>query len=111
MDEAKAALAEARRLNPAITIKWMKELPNLPAVFDGLRRAGCRRSERRQRAEAGAMLVACRLAGLSALEAHYPGPLSSVKLGGHHLERPKPKSGRRGRSPRSLGTLGWLGLL
>ena len=25
MDEAKAALAEARRLNPAITIKWMKE--------------------------------------------------------------------------------------
>ena len=32
---------EARRLNPAITIKWMKEhLPNLPAVFDGLRKAG-----------------------------------------------------------------------
>jgi hypothetical protein len=25
MDEAKAALAEVRRLNPAITIKWMKE--------------------------------------------------------------------------------------
>jgi hypothetical protein len=25
MDEAKAALAEARRLNPAITIKWLKE--------------------------------------------------------------------------------------
>ena len=41
MDEAKAALAEARRLNPAITVKWMKEhTPNLPAVFDGLRRAG-----------------------------------------------------------------------
>ena len=41
MDEAKAALAEARRLNPAITIKWMKEhTPNLPAVFDGLRKAG-----------------------------------------------------------------------
>ena len=40
-DEAKAALAEARRLNPAITIKWMKEhTPNLPAVFDGLRKAG-----------------------------------------------------------------------
>jgi hypothetical protein len=34
-------LAEARRLNPAITIKWMKEhTPNLPAVFDGLRKAG-----------------------------------------------------------------------
>jgi hypothetical protein len=31
----------ARRLNPAITIKWMKEhSPNLPAVFDGLRKAG-----------------------------------------------------------------------
>jgi adenylate cyclase len=41
MDEAKAALAEARRLNPAITIKWMKEhTPNLPAVLDGLRKAG-----------------------------------------------------------------------
>jgi class 3 adenylate cyclase len=25
MDEAKAELAEARRLNPAITIKWVKE--------------------------------------------------------------------------------------
>jgi adenylate cyclase len=41
MDEAKAALAEARSLNPAITIKWMKEhAPHLPAVFDGLRKAG-----------------------------------------------------------------------
>jgi hypothetical protein len=31
MDEAKTALAEARRLNPAITVKWMKEhTPNLP---------------------------------------------------------------------------------
>jgi hypothetical protein len=41
MDEAKAALAEARRLNPAITVKWMKEhTPNLPAVSDGLRKAG-----------------------------------------------------------------------
>jgi adenylate cyclase len=41
IDEAKAELAEARRLNPAITVKWMKEhTPNLPAVFDGLRKAG-----------------------------------------------------------------------
>jgi adenylate cyclase len=41
MDEAKAALAEARSLNPAITIKWMKDhTPNLPAVFEGLRKAG-----------------------------------------------------------------------
>ena len=41
MDEAKAALAQARRLNPDITIKWLKEhTPNLPASFDGLRKAG-----------------------------------------------------------------------
>jgi hypothetical protein len=41
MDEAKTALAEARRLNPAITVKWMIEhTPNLPAVYDGLRKAG-----------------------------------------------------------------------
>jgi tetratricopeptide (TPR) repeat protein len=41
MDEAKTALAEARRLNPAITLKWLKEhTPNLPASFDGLRKAG-----------------------------------------------------------------------
>jgi adenylate cyclase len=41
MDEAKAALAEARRLNPKLTVKWMKEhTPNLPAVFDGVRKAG-----------------------------------------------------------------------
>jgi hypothetical protein len=39
--DAKAELNEARRLNPAITIKWMKEhSPNLPTVFDGLRKAG-----------------------------------------------------------------------
>jgi TolB-like protein len=41
MDEGKAALVEARRLNPAITVKWMQQhTPNLPAVFDGLRKAG-----------------------------------------------------------------------
>ena len=41
MDEAKAALAEARSLNPAITVKWMIEhTANFPAVFDGLRK-GC----------------------------------------------------------------------
>jgi hypothetical protein len=41
MDEAKAALVEARSLNPAITLKWMKDhTPNLPAVFDGLRKTG-----------------------------------------------------------------------
>jgi TolB-like protein/class 3 adenylate cyclase/Flp pilus assembly protein TadD len=41
MDEARAELAEARRLNPAITVKWMQEhSPNIPSVFDGLRKAG-----------------------------------------------------------------------
>jgi hypothetical protein len=41
IDEGKAELAEARRLNPAITVKWIKDhSPNLPAVFDGLRKAG-----------------------------------------------------------------------
>jgi adenylate cyclase len=41
MEEAKTALAEARRLNPKITVKWMIDhTPNNPAVFDGLRKAG-----------------------------------------------------------------------
>jgi hypothetical protein len=40
MDEANAALAELRRIIPAVTIKWMKEHPpNLSAVLDGLRKA------------------------------------------------------------------------
>ena len=41
IEEAKVALAEARRLNPKLTVKWMIEhMPNLPAVFDGVRKAG-----------------------------------------------------------------------
>jgi hypothetical protein len=41
MDEAKTALTEARRINPAIPLKWLREhTPNLPASFDGLRKAG-----------------------------------------------------------------------
>jgi adenylate cyclase len=41
MDEAKAALAEARRLNPKLTVKWMTEHSASPsAVFEGLRKAG-----------------------------------------------------------------------
>jgi adenylate cyclase len=41
MDEAKASLAEARRLNPKLTIRYMIErTPNLPPVFEGLRKAG-----------------------------------------------------------------------
>ena len=41
MDEAKTALAEARRLNPKLTVKWLQSVaPNIPALFDGLRKAG-----------------------------------------------------------------------
>ena len=39
--EAKSALAEARRLNPQLTIKFFAEtMPALPIVIDGLRKAG-----------------------------------------------------------------------
>jgi adenylate cyclase len=41
MDEAKSALAEARRLSPDLTVKWMIDRwPATPAMFDGLRKAG-----------------------------------------------------------------------
>jgi adenylate cyclase len=41
IDEAKASLAEARRLNPKFTVKSMIEhMPNWPAVFEGVRKAG-----------------------------------------------------------------------
>ncbi|MBV8106578.1 MAG: adenylate/guanylate cyclase domain-containing protein [Hyphomicrobiales bacterium] len=41
MDEAKTALAEARRLNPKLTVKWMIErVGDFPAVSDGVRKAG-----------------------------------------------------------------------
>jgi tetratricopeptide (TPR) repeat protein len=41
IDEAKSALAKARRLNPELTVKWMIDTwPNTPAMFDGLRKAG-----------------------------------------------------------------------
>jgi adenylate cyclase len=41
MDEAETALAEARRLNPKLTVEWMiAHTPNLPPVFEGLRKAG-----------------------------------------------------------------------
>jgi TolB-like protein len=41
MEEAKTAVAEARRLNPKLTMKRMiAHMPNLPAVFDGVRKAG-----------------------------------------------------------------------
>jgi hypothetical protein len=41
IDDAKAALIEARRLNPALSIKWLRERkPMLEPAFDGLRKAG-----------------------------------------------------------------------
>jgi hypothetical protein len=41
MDEAKSALAEARRLNPNLSIKWLREhAVDLPARSEGLRKAG-----------------------------------------------------------------------
>ena len=45
MDEAKTALAEARRIFPNLTVKWMiAHTPNLPPVFQGLRKAGLPRT-------------------------------------------------------------------
>jgi adenylate cyclase len=41
MDEAKTALAEALRIKPQLTVKWMiAHTPNLPPVFEGLRKLG-----------------------------------------------------------------------
>jgi len=41
MEDAKAALAEARRLNPKLTVKWaIAHSTNIPALFEGLRKAG-----------------------------------------------------------------------
>jgi hypothetical protein len=38
---AKSALAEARRLNPQLTIKWFKATqPDTPEILEGLRKAG-----------------------------------------------------------------------
>ena len=33
MEEAKAALSEARRLNPAITVEWMKDQADWTSVM------------------------------------------------------------------------------
>jgi adenylate cyclase len=41
MDDAKSAVAEARRLNPNLTVKWaIAHSPNVPKAFEGLRKAG-----------------------------------------------------------------------
>jgi tetratricopeptide (TPR) repeat protein len=41
MDEAKAALAEARRVNPQLTVKWQMALtPGWASLSEGMRKAG-----------------------------------------------------------------------
>ena len=41
MDEARSAVAEARRINPQLTMKLVIETaPNVPALLEGLRKAG-----------------------------------------------------------------------
>jgi adenylate cyclase len=41
MEEAASALAEARRLNPALTLKWLQtHSVNIPPLVEGLRKAG-----------------------------------------------------------------------
>jgi adenylate cyclase len=41
MDEAKSALAEARRINPNLTLKWYREhATSIPTKLEGLRKAG-----------------------------------------------------------------------
>jgi tetratricopeptide (TPR) repeat protein len=41
MAEATSALAEARRLHPMLTVTWLiAHMPNLPFVFEGVRKAG-----------------------------------------------------------------------
>jgi tetratricopeptide (TPR) repeat protein len=41
MDQAKTALAEVLRIKPQLTVKWMiAHTPNLPPVFEGLRKLG-----------------------------------------------------------------------
>jgi adenylate cyclase len=46
-DEAKAALTQARQLNPLLTLKWEQaHAPNIPNLFDGLRKAGLPEDEK-----------------------------------------------------------------
>jgi adenylate cyclase len=41
IDDAKTALAEARRLNPKLNVKWVAaRYANIPAIAEGLRKAG-----------------------------------------------------------------------
>ena len=41
IDEAKSSLAEARRVNPNLTVKWfIAHSPNVPRSLEGMRKAG-----------------------------------------------------------------------
>ena len=41
MEEAKSSLAEARRINSRLTVKWtVAHSPNLPRALEGVRKAG-----------------------------------------------------------------------
>ena len=41
MEEATSALAEARRLNPKLTLKWLQtNSQSIPPLLEGLRKAG-----------------------------------------------------------------------
>jgi hypothetical protein len=40
MEAARTALAEARRLNPKLTVKFMARYANIPTYAEGLRKAG-----------------------------------------------------------------------
>jgi hypothetical protein len=40
MEEAASALAEARRLNPELTLKWQQTRNSMPPLLEGLRKAG-----------------------------------------------------------------------
>ena len=40
MEEATSALAQARRLNPELTVKWLQTHTNIPPLLEGLRKAG-----------------------------------------------------------------------
>ena len=47
IDEAKAAVVEALKLNPKLTVKYMTERSSkTPAVAEGFARRGCGRNER-----------------------------------------------------------------
>ena len=79
MDEAKAALAEARRLNPAITVKWLKEhTPNLPGLV-----------RRPPQSRAGGGVTMSRASGVASVAS------SDQRVSASRREPPSPRDARR----------------